>query len=94
MADGILKNIQVVIEQVRDSLSVWWADIGDTWERIGEAVDDGNYVRLPHLLLAGVGDTMRLLFRMDRLWLYVFVAWLVSLTGLYQFPVSVQWLGF
>lgn len=94
MADGILKNLQVVLRQIRASAAAWWSDITDTWERLGEAVDDKDWLELLHLFLAALGDTLRFFLRLDRLWLYVLVAWLVSLTGLYQFPVAVQWVGF
>lgn len=92
MADGIVKNLQVVWRQIESSAFVWRTDITDTWDRLGEAVDDKDWLEVGHLLLAAAGDTLRFFLRLDRLWLYVFLAWLVSLTGAFNWPLS--WTGF
>lgn len=89
MPDGIKKNAQRVGEGIR----AWWWALKDTWEDIGEALDDRDLGELLHLFTRIINDTVKL---PHRLWTYVIVVglavWLGSLTGLYSWPIS--WTGF
>lgn len=98
MADGMKKNLQVLRDQARAAWKQMRVDLADTWGRIKQAVDDGRHSRLGHLFTAALGNVVDAMLSLRRYWLYVLIVLLamypLSLTGWYQFPVSVRWVGF
>lgn len=96
MADGIRKNASVVWGQIKSSWGEWKSDVAVTLDYLKDAAKDKDVLEVLHKLNALRGDTHRLFFRMDRLWLYVLVvpevAFVGALFGWWNWPLT--WTGF
>jgi len=89
----IVDKVKHNIKKVGMGLNDWWMALKDTYDDMGEALDDRKVGEFFHLIVRIVNDTIKL---PHRLWTYAavfaFFVWVGSLFGLYAFPVS--WTGF
>lgn len=90
MANGLKKNLERVVEGWKTCGKLWKL----RWRLLGEAVDDKDWGDALHHLVGGfLSDALQALYRTQ---LYLIIigggVYLVSLTGLYSWPLS--WTGF